>query len=134
LIVHRIHHQLRVDRVIPLQGPDCHTHIDGKMWSKFCWYEAVEAPVFILLVRDFWTPQIPNMARAIETKLATLLNPDYRLISPDDVDSLYLDSLITLCMLCVDQVVDLLQEVCKQNEFQSWYNTHGGQDGRSCMG
>jgi hypothetical protein len=28
---------------------------------------------------------MPNMARAIEMKLATLPNPDYRLFFPDDV-------------------------------------------------
>ena len=39
----------------------------------------------ILNNRDYWTPQMPNMARAIEMKLATLPNPDYRLFFPDDV-------------------------------------------------
>ena len=39
----------------------------------------------ILNNRDFWTPLMPTMARAIELKLASLPNPDYRLFFPDEV-------------------------------------------------
>jgi hypothetical protein len=39
----------------------------------------------ILNNRDFWTPLMPTMARAIEVKLASLPNPDYRLFFPEEV-------------------------------------------------
>ena len=39
----------------------------------------------ILNNRDYWTPQMPTMARAIELKLASLPNPDYRLFFPEEV-------------------------------------------------
>ena len=39
----------------------------------------------ILNNRDFWTPLMPSMARAIEDKLASLPNLDYRLFFPEEV-------------------------------------------------
>ena len=161
LIVHHIHHQLRVDRAIPLQGDRVrrdpykftdfiHYNFSGlfrfrspedlqrlyeglqlpgptrlrtykttgqeilmvslvrlsyphrwedverifvgiKRWKLqylFYWfldYMIENWSYLILNNRDYWTPQMPNMARAIEMKLATLPNPDYRLFFPDDV-------------------------------------------------
>ena len=39
----------------------------------------------ILNNRDYWVPQMENMAKAIKDKLATLPNEDYRLHFPDDL-------------------------------------------------
>ena len=168
LIVHHIHHQLRVDRAIPLQGDRVrrdpykftdfiHYNFSGlfrfrspedlqrlyeglqlpgptrlrtykttgqeilmvslvrlsyphrwedverifvgmKRWKLqylFYWfldYMIENWSYLILNNRDYWTPQMPNMARAIEMKLATLPNPDYRLFSLMMYHLLYLDS------------------------------------------
>ena len=56
-----------------------------KLQSLFYWfldYMVANWSYLILNNRDFWTPLMPTMARAIEVKLATLPNPDYRLFFP----------------------------------------------------
>jgi hypothetical protein len=59
-----------------------------KLQSLFYWfldYMVANWSYLILNNRDFWTPLMPTMARAIEVKLATLPNPDYRLFFPEEV-------------------------------------------------
>ena len=76
----------------------------GGCGTNICWYPALEALDFmienwsylILNNRDYWTPQMPTMARAIELKLASLPNPDYRLFFPEEVpfSSFYLEAAV----------------------------------------
>ena len=59
-----------------------------KLQCLFYWfldYMVENWSYLILNNREFWTPLMPVMARAIEDKLATLPNPDYRLFFPEEV-------------------------------------------------
>ena len=59
-----------------------------KLQSLFYWFLdfMIENWSYLILNnRDYWTPQMPTMARAIELKLASLPNPDYRLFFPEEV-------------------------------------------------
>ena len=59
-----------------------------KLQCLFYWfldYMVENWSYLILNNREFWTPLMPVMARAIEDKLGTLPNPDYRLFFPEEV-------------------------------------------------